>query len=595
MPSVVIARSGDTLCGLAIDAGFVDCAPLRAEAANSALLAGPLKTGDLVTIPDLAPKDVSKATEKRHRFIKKNAPPVAIRFVHGSPDKKYFDDFTLTILNVSNFVTNTGGNDGSKKFPAGFGFNANGHADVDAFKVEVADPAAGGSVTVLLEALKPAGLNPDGTPRHIPITGVADAAQRKIEALECPKVSPGHVAFRSRYMRLVVDGDDFTAAPGQTLLTTDLVDGGEEDVEVLDQKVRATYVVQRCPGTGGKKCEVTAELDVGEDEKRVKVAVHILQDPVTNVPVATPDQVRKRSLQFVRQLYAQGNMSLKLIAPIRQIPAPANMFAIANGNGQVAVGGQSISVRVQIDATFDQTIGLTTVAGEQPSQTADRLANAITDALSKATPPVVARVTPTTNPPLVGQAIGSADVIVGDPLTQTVRLTVLTSNDIGHPVQVGRIVSTTIPDFAAAEAHVGTIEERVLIKNYDTGTDRVDIFVVGALVGALGEAFTPRLTAAVTGQPIKEVANSALVFAATVSSANNFHTTIPHEIGHLLMDQGAHSAPVTEMMTNGSPVGAGERVVNGPKRISDRVINVGGGRNENPVNLLRNANTTLIE
>jgi hypothetical protein len=595
MPKVVTARDGDTLCGLAIDAGFIDCTRLRAEAANSALLSGSLKNGDLVTVPDLATKDESKATEKRHRFIKKNSPPVAIRFVHGSPDKKYFDDFTLNVLNVSNFVTNTGGDDGSKKFPNGFGFNPNGHADIDAFKVEVADPGAGGSVNVLLEALKPAGLNPDGSPRHIPITGVADAAQRKVSALECPKVSPGHVAFRSRYMRLVVDVQDFAAAPGQTLLTTDLVDAGEEDSEIFDQRVRATYIVQRCPGTGGGKCRVTAAVDVGEDEKRVKVAIHILQDPITKAPVATVDQVRKRSLQFVRQLYAQANMSIRLIAPIRQVPSPANMFAVANGNGQPAVGGQSIVVRVRIDATFDQTITITTVAGEQPSATAQRLADAITDALGKATPPVVARVVPTTNPPLKGQAIGSADVIVGDPLTQTVRLTVITNDDLGHPVEVGRLVSTTIPDFAAAEAHVGTIQERVLIKNYDTGVDRVDLFVVGALAGALGEAFTSRLTTPVTGQPIPEVANSALVFAACVSSANNFHTTIPHEIGHLLMDQGPHSAPLTEMMTNGSPVGAGERIVTGPKRISDRVINVGGGRNANPVTLLRTANTTLIE
>src|SRR5258705_5142112 len=150
MPTVVTARDGDTLCGLAIDAGFVDCAPLRAEGANSALLAGPLKSGDQVTVPDLTTKDVSKATEKRHRFIKKNSPPVSIRFVHGSPDKKYFDDFTLTILNVSNFVTNTGGNDGSKKFPTGFGFSPNGDADIDSFKLEVADPGAGGSVQVFL-------------------------------------------------------------------------------------------------------------------------------------------------------------------------------------------------------------------------------------------------------------------------------------------------------------------------------------------------------------------------------------------------------------------------------------------------------------
>jgi len=593
MPTVVTARNGDTLCGLAIDAGFVDCGPVRAEGANSGLLARALKAGDLVTIPDIALKDVSKATEKRHRFIKKNAPAVSIRFVHGSPDKKYFDDFTLTVLNVSNFVTNKGGNDGTKTFPNGFGFNPNGHADEDAFKVEVADPAAGGSVKVLLEALKPDGLNPDGTPKFSPITGVADAAQRKIDALECKKVSSGHVGYRSRYMRLVVDADDFNAAPGQTLLTTDLVDAGQENIEILDQRVRATYVIERCPGTGGRKCQVTAELDVGENEQRVRVAVHILRDPVTNVPVATIDQARKRSLAFVRQLYAQANMTIRILS-LREVNAPANMIAIANGNGQVATGGQTIRVRVRIDATFDQTISITTVAGDQPSQTATKLADAIRGALSKVAPPVVANVTPSTNPPLVGQAIGSADVLVGDPLTQTVRLTVVTSNDVGHPAQIGRIASTTINDFGGADAHVGTIEERVLIKNYDTGADRVDLYIVGALAGALGEAFTPRLTAAATGQPISEVVNSALVFANTVVAANDHHTTIPHELGHLLMDA-VHTPVVTEMMTAGSPVGANERVVNGPKRISDRVINVGGGRNANPVTLLRTANPGIIE
>jgi hypothetical protein len=391
-----------------------------------------------------------------------------------------------------------------------------------------------------------------------------------------------------------VDKEDFDAATKQTLLTTDLVDAGKEDVEILDQRVRSTYVIQRCPGTGGTKCQVVAELDVGENEKRVKVAVHILRDPVTAVPVATIDQARTRSLKFVRQLYAQANMTLKFIGNIREISAPANMFAIANGNGQLAAGGQTISVRVEIGATFNQVVNVTTVANEQPLQTATRLADAIKNALSTASPPVVARVTPSGNPPLVGQAIGSADVIVGDPLTQTIRLTVLTSNDIGHPVQVGRIASTTINDFGAADSHVGTIEERVLIKNYDTGSDRVDLFIVGALAGALGEAFTPNLTSAASQQPVAVLVNTALVFANTVVLANDHHTTIPHEIGHILMDQG-HSPVVTEMMTAGSPVGANERVVNGPKRISDRVINVGGGTNANPVDLLRTANTSVID
>src|SRR2546430_14525019 len=106
MPTVVTARNGDTLCGLAIDAGFVDCGPVRAEGANSGLLARALKAGDLVTIPDIALKDVSKATEKRHRFIKKNAPAGLSWFVSRSPVNKEFVDLSLTAFSSSKPYTN---------------------------------------------------------------------------------------------------------------------------------------------------------------------------------------------------------------------------------------------------------------------------------------------------------------------------------------------------------------------------------------------------------------------------------------------------------------------------------------------------------
>ena len=113
---------------------------------------------------------------------------------------------------------------------------------------------------------------------------------------------------------------------------------------------------------------------------------------------------------------------------------------------------------MEIDPGFAQNVTITTVAGETPAQTADRLATAIRTALAAATPPMVANVVPTGNPPVVGQAIGSADVIVGNPLTQVVRLTVVTSNDNGHPVLVGRIATTAITDFVNADSHVGKIQ-----------------------------------------------------------------------------------------------------------------------------------------
>jgi hypothetical protein len=92
--------------------------------------------------------------------------------------------------------------------------------------------------------------------------------------------------------------------------------------------------------------------------------------------------------------------------------------------------------------------------------------------------------------------------------------------------------------------------------------------------------------------------NSALIFAQTVTTTDHFHTTIPHEMGHILMDNN-HALVATEMMGAGSPVGANERVVNGPKRISDpvppRTIGFTGGFQGNPVTMLRTDNTGVID
>ena len=317
MPTTVFANDGDTLCGLAIDAGFENCQPLRDEPLNQgrSFLSRPtLKTGDFVTIPDKKLKHEAKGVDTKHKFLKKTAPRVSVRFVHGSKDKKYLDDDTLTVLNVSNFVTNQAGADGTHAFPRGkFGFDADGDADVDAFKVEVVDPKASGSLNIVLEALKPA-KQADGTTQFQSITGVPDAALRKIDPLQCKQVKAGLAAFRTPYLRLVVDQPDQAAEAGQTLLTADTVDAGDETLEILDQHVRASYEITRCPAT--PKCKASADLPIGTNRQRAKVAVHILQDPATGTALATFDQARKSVLKYVRQLYAQASMSVKVIGTI---------------------------------------------------------------------------------------------------------------------------------------------------------------------------------------------------------------------------------------------------------------------------------------
>lgn len=608
MSSTVTAREGDALCGIAIDNGFLNCEPLRAVGANSPLLARPLVEGDVVTVPDITTKEVPKPVDNLHKFTKKNSPPVSLRFVHGSKDKHFLDDDPLDGLNVSNCVTNKDGNNAGA-FPSGFGFNAGGHADIDTFKVEVVDPGASGSVNAVLEALKPV-KQADGSVQFQSITGVPDAGLRKIESppLQCKQVATGHVAFRSKYMRLVVDKQDHDAASGQTLLTADTVDAGDEALEILDQHVRASYQFSRC--TGSPKCKAVKTLPIGENPQRAKVAVHILQDPATGAPVVTVDQARKSVLKFVRQLYAQASMGVKIVGAVRTVPAPTNLIAIADAKGAKAKGGKTIQIRVQIgqpnQATFDfdQTVQVATNAGDAPIDTANALAAAINNAFSSASPPFAATATASGNPPLTNKKIGSADVLVGDPLTQKISLTVVASGDKAHPVKIGRITSTRIkPDFSNDDAHVGTILERTLVKNYDTGADRIDLFVVGTLIEPdgstdCGEAFTPNFASPASGQPISLMVNSALIFAATFTGNNNFHTTAPHEMGHILMDN-SHAQVATEMMGAGSPVGSNERVVGGPKRISDpkapKVIAFDGGVNGNPVTMLRTDNSGVID
>ena len=290
MPKVVVASVGDTLCGIAIDNGFHDCQPVRNANPGADFLTRPLRDGDAVTVPDIETRDETKSTTTTNVFVKKNAPPVSICFVHGSPDKHYLDDDHLTFLLVSKFQVDKGGPTGAAAFPDAFEFHAEGDVDIATFKVQVVDPAAGATVQVTLQALKPVYKADHVTvDHHEEFTG-AELAKRKLD-VQCAKVRSG-VAYRSKYLRLVVDEADKSGTvgpvppgtfppgagspkPAQSLLVTDMVDQGEPDVEILDQRVRASYEIPRCPGS--PKCKVTAELPIGDDRKRLRMFVHVMR------------------------------------------------------------------------------------------------------------------------------------------------------------------------------------------------------------------------------------------------------------------------------------------------------------------------------
>ena len=586
MPKVVIARDGDTLCGIAMDQGFLNCDPLRADPANSAFLTRALKASDAVTVPDLTTKTTPTATTKIHTFLKKNAPPVSIRFVHGSQNKHYLDDSAVTTLNVSNYETDSGGLQGDKQFPGGFGFDKRGDDDVDTFKVEVVDPSAGGTITVLLEALRPI-LKPDGSiDRHDTFAGVADLADRQLPALECQQVASGNVAFRSRYLRVVVDDIDLVS--GHVMAVKDMVDTGDPLVEILDQNVRATYTVKAC-NAAANKCQVsvTAELDRG---LKMDLAVRVMRATPTGVVETTVGgagddgivklaDMQKRIQKWVRRCWAQAHIRPTIVT-LQTMDLPSDMFTISDATGLPAKGnspgttapgviGFTISVQRfgKSPDTVHPVAPITVPAGSTPSQTAALIKQQI-DAL----PGLSATSSP--NSPEHGDPDGSCDLMIRDAASGRITITNVTADASQDEDQnIAAVALTMTVNFRNGDNdyHVGHPEQRTLVKALDTPGDVVlDIQVVDVIPGLRGFTVPERKSFHADRQPVSGVKNSIIMEKLSSDSSATNPFSLPHEIGHILTDEGLHSRVTTELMT-GSGTDATSSGVTDSKRILEHV------------------------
>ncbi|HUI76472.1 MAG TPA: hypothetical protein VLY24_01120 [Bryobacteraceae bacterium] len=588
------AQAGDTLCGIAIAAGFIDCGALRAEPANSSLLSRPLKSGDIVTVPDLRSKDVDKPTDTPHQFKKKNAPPVSIRYVHGSPDKPYLQDATLVFLLVSKFQVDKGGPTGAAAFPSQFGFQAAGDADIATFKVEVVDPAAGGSVQVTLEALKPI-LKPDGTIDHHELFTGAEHDARKLE-VTCNKVSSG-VAYRSKYLRLVVDEADkkgtvgpvppntFPPGPGspkpdQTLLVTDMVDQGEPDVEILDQKVRASYTITRCPGS--PKCTVTAELPIGDDRQRLRMFLHVMRRTPGGAPVVAVADAKRRALKWFRRVMAQSSIGPKVLGALERDPVE-NLVSVsdagsgnptpgANAGGSSASGVDAsgnpsrLGFRINAAGTTPQTVGpITPSAGDTPITTATALAGLVQA-------PFFA--TPAANPRRFNDTQGSADILITNVAGLAVTIDNLVSTDTAQTLTVGSVNPLPVPQqsWDGQNFLVGTLHQRVMCRNYDTGTDRVDVFIVDSTSdGNRGEAMMDghAVNADATTHGADAIKFSLFAIQTCMNSSDDDPLVLAHEIGHVTGELGHALNVATELM---SAQVSGNNAPGASKRLTDRSV-----------------------
>lgn len=491
MPIIVPALPGDTLCNIAIRNGFVDCAPIRNDPANAGadFLTRDLRLGDLITVPDRADREDPASTERRTVFELIAAFPINLRFVHGSPDRPFRDDDTLTFLNVSNFRCDRAGNTGTTAFTAAFGFNANAHADLDTFKVEVCDPGAPAKIFPNLDALRPS-LDPVGAVIGHERHPGAEQGEHNIP-LECRRVSSG-TCHRSQYLRLVTDRTDSNSNNLQLLMITDPADGANgvnDSIRILDHAVEASYRRTNCPAPAGQqKCTVRTRLRIGPRRKRLRIHVHCFNAAVGGGPMngITEPQIRQRILRHFGRIYAQAEISPKIEAVDFIDPPADNMLVISPNTGRRATGGSTITFTLSQPppagpSAADPAVTVIippTPGGLSPRQVADLVAVQVnTIAGFTATAFSVAR--------SAAAPHGAGDVIVTR--TDGARVAIINeaTNDVGlgaAGVVVSRVNLNGIPTANAANHIPHTHEYRRCLRAAPGDGTRLNAYIIGAFV-----------------------------------------------------------------------------------------------------------------
>jgi len=595
MAYTIRAVEGETLCGIAIREGFLNCDLLRAEDANKDFTTRPLRAGDRVTVPDRREKETDAATTKNHKFKRKRFPEPSIRFVHGSQSQPFASDATLALLNISNYRTTQAGTTSSAAFSSAFGFNADAHADTDSFKIEVVSPDGGGSINVKLEALKPVYRANGTVERHELFTG-ADYNTRKLDA-ECQPVTGSTKRFRSRYLRLVTDDQDQAAAATQTLLVTDTADGNNGDadkVEILDQRVRASYTLPRCNAGAPHKCTVVAELPVGEGKRRVRLAVHLFRSTVGGAAVGglTEQMIRRRAMKWFRRAYAQANLSVKLVGPGVELidPPPPSMITISQDTGATAAGvnaaaqpstltfrlaGPPVPIIDPLVRLFDPTVTVNLVAGMTPVQVGAAIVAALPNGYAGQAH---------TNARAFNAANPSCDVIITKNDGARVLIRAEATTDTRLTVGVARV------NLAAVDANDGfnniipsTMDFRRVLRSAPGTDDRLDFFVIDTFntPGLRGRAFVPASDLAAPFQPPAQLRWAVIMAAnsnsgAVMDGSDNLPFTFPHEAGHVINDafhsDNADANGPRELMSGAGTSAANS--VNATKRISDDPVRV---------------------
>jgi len=114
---------------------------------------------------------------------------------------------------------------------------------------------------------------------------------------------------------------------------------------------------------------------------------------------------------------------------------------------------------------------------------------------------------------------------------------------------------------------VGSIEQRALLQAYNTGSNCIDVFVIGAFTQLQyeGQAMIPGRFYASTKRALDSVKRSVFITARTMNGSDLGPFMLAHECGHALLDA-VHTADSTQLMLDH---GVPENKVDGPKRVSE--------------------------
>ncbi len=578
MPTKHKANEGDCLCVIAMENGFLNCQPLRDEPQNATFLHRPLQKDDVVTVPDVDVKHFSRSTDQTHTFVANNAPPVSIRFVRGSSVNDYRDDREVTILNVSNFPTELGGVKGDVPFPAGFGFHPDGQADPDAFKVEVVDPAAAGSLTTInIESLLPTYEHQDG---KIVITGHQQRKYPSLYLMECALISSDGV-FLSKYLRVVTHTEDEESASGQTVLVVSPSDGkgtgsasDVDNVEILDFNIRASYSIARC--TAPKKCAVSISRPLGDpsEKRRFRIAFHIFRRRDTGTPVGdlTVQQVRHAALTNLRAFYAQASMAPKLVgvdgskngAAVVFMPEPDNnMIAIGGNDG--GASGHNRNGDPSTLTIWDSSMPIAAIKLKskiKPFQVAAAIKNALdgsgynVEIFKNPKPDLSAKYNPYD---VIVTRVNGSPVNLGADSDDTT---------LGHNKRVVRVDIREIPLRNDAVL-------RRIFRSSPGPTGALNVYAVEKIVGGTTAAFSVPISFKIQtdGTQARQIADSIFCESQWLTDTTAAReVVVPHECGHVLGQVGhvseADPHQSTEMMT-GEPVNPFSGLPEPGKRISD--------------------------